>query len=124
MATDRELELLDALEAALEWIDAVPQETVLPVMPGFDRDWVNGLVHDVRAGRTTRAKPSVVPKEEPQFIADYKAAYAAANPTLPAPRIAARGRGWYDVYPSSGVCYRMSDFERMTQVLLARVGKQ
>lgn len=33
-------ELLEALEAALEWIDAVPADTVLPAMPGFDRDWV------------------------------------------------------------------------------------
>lgn len=29
------------LRAALEWIDAVPSETVLPAMPGFDRDEVD-----------------------------------------------------------------------------------
>ena len=37
-------ELVDALKAALEWIDAVPPETVLPTMPGFDRDDVNDLL--------------------------------------------------------------------------------
>lgn len=33
-----------ALLDALEWIDAVPQDTVLPTMPGFDRDDVNNLL--------------------------------------------------------------------------------
>ena len=37
-------ELREALAMALEWIDAVPQETVLPAMPGFDRDWANGVL--------------------------------------------------------------------------------
>lgn len=41
-------ELLDALTAALEWIDAVPDETPLPTMPGFDRDEVNQLMDSVR----------------------------------------------------------------------------
>lgn len=30
--------------AALEWIDAVPADTVLPAMPGFDRDWAEGVL--------------------------------------------------------------------------------
>jgi hypothetical protein len=44
--TDAELiaELRDALSAALEWIDAVPKETPLPPMPGFDRDWADSLL--------------------------------------------------------------------------------
>lgn len=37
-------ELQKALEAALEWIDAVPKDIVLPAMPGFDRDHVEGLL--------------------------------------------------------------------------------
>lgn len=37
-------ELLEALQMALEWIDAVPSDTVLPTMPGFDRDEVNNLI--------------------------------------------------------------------------------
>lgn len=38
-------ELLEALQAALEWIDAVPQNVQLPTMPGFDRDWVDGIIN-------------------------------------------------------------------------------
>lgn len=36
--------LREALRAALDWIDAVPQDTVLPAMPGFDRDDVEELL--------------------------------------------------------------------------------
>jgi hypothetical protein len=42
-------DLLSALKAALEWIDAVPPETVLPTMPGFDRDDVNALLDNLKA---------------------------------------------------------------------------
>ena len=122
MATARELELLDALEAALEWIDAVPQETVLPVMPGFDRDWVNGLVEDVKSERNKPKPP--LNKGEKGFIADYKAAYAAANPGMPPAVITKSSGGWYQMTPCSGNAYRKSDIERMTQVLLDRVAKR
>lgn len=37
-------QLLAALSDALAWIDAVPSETELPAMPGFDRDAVNELI--------------------------------------------------------------------------------
>ena len=37
-------ELLEALQMALEWIDAVPSDTLLPAMPGFDRDEVNSII--------------------------------------------------------------------------------
>lgn len=36
--------LKDALHAALRWIDSVPASTVLPAMPGFDRDDVDALL--------------------------------------------------------------------------------
>ena len=32
--------------AMREWIDAVPKDTVLPAMPGFDRDWANSVLED------------------------------------------------------------------------------
>jgi hypothetical protein len=32
---------MQAHKAMLEWIDAVPDDIVLPVMPGFDRDWAD-----------------------------------------------------------------------------------
>lgn len=43
---DRERKLREALDAALDWIDAVPEEVVasLPAMPGFDRDYVNDIL--------------------------------------------------------------------------------
>ncbi|HEJ7888694.1 TPA: hypothetical protein SMI07_000688 [Serratia liquefaciens] len=37
-------DLLEALKAAMEWIDSVPQDVQLPTMPGFDRDWVDGII--------------------------------------------------------------------------------
>ena len=40
--------LVEALIRAIEWIDAVPDETVLPAMPGFDRDDVNELLSGLR----------------------------------------------------------------------------
>ncbi|WP_415912233.1 hypothetical protein [Neptuniibacter sp. QD37_11] len=48
-----ELELTDAAKVKLllevnqmqqEWIDAVPSDTVLPAMPGFDRDYVDATL--------------------------------------------------------------------------------
>lgn len=42
--------LLSALTDALEWIDAVPSETALPAMPGFDRDEVNSLIASIKGG--------------------------------------------------------------------------
>lgn len=50
-----------ALEAALEWIDAVPVDTPLPAMPGFDRDWVNGV-----RSRALRAAAELAPKGQDQ----------------------------------------------------------
>jgi len=37
-------ELRAALDAALEWIDAVPPDTPLPAMPGLDRDAIDELI--------------------------------------------------------------------------------
>lgn len=41
------VDLLTALEAALEWIDAVPRDVVanLPTMPGIDRDWIANVIN-------------------------------------------------------------------------------
>jgi hypothetical protein len=38
-------ELLKVAVALREWIDAVPKETVLPAMPGVDRDWVDAVLY-------------------------------------------------------------------------------
>ncbi len=43
-------ELLEALLATLEWIDAVPDEVAatLPTMPGVSRDWIDEVVAKAR----------------------------------------------------------------------------
>lgn len=37
-------DLEDAARALLEWIDSVPENVQLPVMPGIDRDWVDSII--------------------------------------------------------------------------------
>lgn len=39
-------ELKNALQAALDWIDAVPKDIQLPAMPGFDREYVEELLQE------------------------------------------------------------------------------
>lgn len=43
-------ELIACLEAALEWIDAVPSEAraEFPTMPGFCRDWVDTTLENAK----------------------------------------------------------------------------
>ncbi len=42
---ERELgETRDVALALRDWIDAVPQDVVLPAMPGVDRDWVDSIL--------------------------------------------------------------------------------
>ena len=42
------IDILSVAEAALEWIDSVPQDTALPAMPGFDRDWANSVIETAK----------------------------------------------------------------------------
>jgi hypothetical protein len=37
-------EITEVAKAMREWIDAVPTEFALPVMPGFDRDWADKVI--------------------------------------------------------------------------------
>ncbi|WP_075881479.1 hypothetical protein [Vreelandella massiliensis] len=39
-------QLIELAKAQQEWIDAVPQDVVLPTMPGFDRDWADRVLSD------------------------------------------------------------------------------
>lgn len=41
-------ELLEVAEYALEYIDAIPSEIELPAMPGFDRDWSDGVIDEAK----------------------------------------------------------------------------
>jgi len=52
-AEDLLKEALELLGYAFEWIDAVPEETPLPAMPGFDRDWADGVIDKIKK-RITR----------------------------------------------------------------------
>lgn len=38
------LELADVAESMRDWIDSVPKDIELPVMPGFDRDWADRVI--------------------------------------------------------------------------------
>jgi len=40
----RAKELEAVARAMREWIDAIPKETQLPAMPGFDRDWADDVI--------------------------------------------------------------------------------
>jgi len=62
----REQRLLAALEAALEYIDAIPSDTAaaFPAMPGFDRDDVDELVQTTRARILDRPNP-ILPSTDP-----------------------------------------------------------
>jgi len=55
--------LREALRWALEWIDAVPPDTTLPAMPGFDRDYVNDLL-DAREVLATKAEAAQAAPEQ------------------------------------------------------------
>ena len=43
-ALDRLEELKSVARAMRDWIDAVPDGTPLPTMPGFDRDWADQII--------------------------------------------------------------------------------
>ena len=36
------------IEACFEWIDAVPENVELPTMPGFSRDWAEGVLERLK----------------------------------------------------------------------------
>lgn len=55
--TDK-LTLLECLGMALNWIDAVPNDTPLPAMPGFDRDAVNAVIEAHRRASQVAPAPS------------------------------------------------------------------
>lgn len=44
-------ELLEVAKAMREYIDALPADVVasLPVMPGFDRDWADEVIHEAES---------------------------------------------------------------------------
>jgi hypothetical protein len=82
---DKALKLaLEAHQAMREWIDAVPDDTVLPTMPGCDRDWLDTVEANLKqalAAPVQPVKPSLweqyhaaqpAPVQEPDLIARLK----------------------------------------------------
>lgn len=53
--SERYSEFKELALAMLEWIDAIPAGTVLPAMPGFDRDWAEVVLTDPSRIPTTLA---------------------------------------------------------------------
>lgn len=39
---------LELIELQDEWIKAVPKDTQLPTMPGFDRDWFEDELYQIK----------------------------------------------------------------------------
>ena len=63
--TDEALKLaLEAHQAMREWIDAVPDDTALPTMPGCDRDWLD-TVEAALAKQALAAQQEHEPENEP-----------------------------------------------------------
>ena len=52
---------LDAHIALREWINAVPQDTRLPSMPGIDGDWLDDVEHQLRQALAEPEQPARVP---------------------------------------------------------------
>jgi hypothetical protein len=48
-------DLLSVTLAMREWIDAVPSDTVLPTMPGFDRDWADSVIDKAMKQKEVKA---------------------------------------------------------------------
>ncbi len=36
--------LIDVAKSMREWIDSIPLETALPIMPSFDRNWADSVI--------------------------------------------------------------------------------
>lgn len=76
------LTLLECLEMALNWIDAVPNDTPLPAMPGFDRDDVNAVIEAHR--RASQAAPAPVAWRGKHFHPESSAWIYKDGPEKPA----------------------------------------
>lgn len=56
-------EMLVAFRAVREWVQAVPQGTVLPAMPGCDGDWLDTVESTFAAALNSRYAPAAEVKE-------------------------------------------------------------
>ena len=62
----------EVVEAMREWIDAVPNDTVLPAMPGFDRDWADDIINQSRSKLESLQEQPQIEYEKYEFCKDIK----------------------------------------------------
>jgi hypothetical protein len=126
--------VLEAHQAMREWIDAVPDDTVLPAMPGCDRDWLDTVEAnlqqspasrpvqeptDVWFDKCFRSDPPAAPVQEPLGYWNavegwvelpdeaHKPAEAKTIPKWPLKYQWVNGRGyvvWRDVFEGNMKC--------------------
>jgi hypothetical protein len=77
---------LEAHQAMREWIDAVPDDTVLPAMPGCDRDWLDTVEANLK--QALAAQPA--PVQEPEIVQRVKRYAGQTMRTARNPNITAR----------------------------------
>lgn len=52
--------LLDIVDSLIEWIEAVPGNTPLPMMPGLDRDWADQEIARIRKAYDERNTSTIM----------------------------------------------------------------
>ena len=92
-------QMLEVERAYREYVEAIPEGTVLPAMPGFDRDWADTVVSRFRRAALTEQahpKPSslLTDKElaDPEYMRSYvDELHATAQPANPCKLSECRG---------------------------------
>ena len=67
--------LREVVEAMREWIDAVPNDTVLPAMPGFDRDWADDIINQSRSKLESLQEQPQIAYEKYEFCQSMNCPY-------------------------------------------------
>jgi len=56
-------DLHELVVACFEWIDAVPEDTELPGMPGFPRDWAEDILENAREAQRRSDRSNTINRE-------------------------------------------------------------
>ena len=73
--------LREVAKAMREWIDAVPNDTVLPAMPGFDRDWADDIINQSRSKIESLQEQPQTAYEKYEFCRSLKCPYLTPSTT-------------------------------------------
>ena len=52
---------LDAIRALRQWVQAVPDDTPLPAMPGVDGDWLDDVEQNIKQALAQQEQPAQEP---------------------------------------------------------------